>query len=788
MESLLSGREVPESSKLQGIQNYALWSFKLKTILQGERVWRVVDPHIESGTSVPSAGALSSATSATTGSIDPPAPLVSSRTALATPVLSATTSNSEDLKFRALRYIVGSVTDSLLPHVMNIQDPRIVWIRLRDFFEPKSMNRRLTLKSQIYSLSMTNRMSVEEHLRNISTIVCQLANLGTIVLDEELVDRVLTSLPTSWLIFRQMITNRENVVSFVELENLLIQEDGLRTRARDLEGSEEALFISRYNHHSGRPSFARGDRGRHHHRGRGSYHRGFPSSNPSGSNFVTHSSTPNGGSDHRSSNHYARGNSNNRQADSARFGHLHNPKGNCNHCGSPFHWADSCDIRRLEDKIHNMELQLGNKKQDWANTAEIHTCNNGPSPSQLPFDRHQALAAELYSPTVPDWILDSGASAHVTGERNLLSEIRTVPTSSVTTAGGQALPIIGQGTAQISKNKDVYPILYVPGMRRNLLSVGKIADDGNYTLFGPTHCWVFDKDNPANIILRGTRTQGIGLYKLHSPDNHRPLSLLPNEHPVNLASTPDITTSELWHRHLAHLNYQYLYNLSQRQMVKGLPPLPRLQHSCEACILGKQHRNPFPTASSTPTSRPLELIHSDLCGPLPQKSLTGSRYILTFTDDYSHYSWVYFLSAKSETFDTFKIFQRMVENQSHQKLSCLRTDRGGEYLSNEFTAYCKLHGIRQQLTTARRPSKMVCQSARIATYWKPCAACYSKPNFPHTSGKKLLGLRTTSPIGFLLAPSTESRPIRGTPNKNPTSFIYVCLALLPTSMYNLDLN
>jgi hypothetical protein len=56
----------------------------------------------------------------------------------------------------------------------------------------------------------------------------------------------------------------------------------------------------------------------------------------------------------------------------------------------------------------------------------------------------------------------------------------------VTTAGGQALPIVGQGTAQISKNKDLYPILYVPGMKRNLLSVSKLADDGNYTLFGPT--------------------------------------------------------------------------------------------------------------------------------------------------------------------------------------------------------------------------------------------------------------------------------------------------------------
>jgi hypothetical protein len=164
------------------------------------------------------------------------------------------------------------------------------------------MNRRLTLKSQLYSLSMTDKMSVEEHLRNVSTIVGQLVNLGIIVPDDELVDRVLTSLPTSWLIFRQMITNKENFMSFVELENLMIQEDGLRTRARDLEGSEEAMFVSRYNQRSNRFSSERETRGHHHFRGRSSYQRGLANPNSGSGGFIAQTSPPNGGSDHRSPN------------------------------------------------------------------------------------------------------------------------------------------------------------------------------------------------------------------------------------------------------------------------------------------------------------------------------------------------------------------------------------------------------------------------------------------------------------------------------------------------------
>jgi hypothetical protein len=140
-------------------------------------------------------------------------------------------------------------------------------------------------------------------------------------------------------------------------------------------------------------------------------------------------------------------------------------------------------------------------------------------------------------------------------------------------------------------------------------------------------------------------------------------------------------------------------------MVKGLPKLPRVQPTCEACILGKQHRTPIPKTSQTPTTRPLQLVHSDLCGPLPQKSLSGSRYILTFIDDYTHYSWVYFLAAKSETFEMFKHFKNMVERQTTYKLATLQTDRGGEYLSSEFNAYCQYHGIRRQLTIAHTPQQ-----------------------------------------------------------------------------------
>jgi hypothetical protein len=83
-----------------------------------------------------------------------------------------------------MRIIIPTIKDSIMPHIMNIDDPRQVWIKLRSLY----LNRRLSLKSQLYSLKMTERMTIEEHLRNVSSLTGQLVNIGFAIPDEELVD------------------------------------------------------------------------------------------------------------------------------------------------------------------------------------------------------------------------------------------------------------------------------------------------------------------------------------------------------------------------------------------------------------------------------------------------------------------------------------------------------------------------------------------------------------------------------------------------------------------------
>ena len=105
--------------------------------------------------------------------------------------------------------------------------------------------------------------------------------------------------------------------------------------------------------------------------------------------------------------------------------------------------------------------------------------------------------------------------------------------------------------------------------------------------------------------------------------------------------------------HYGHLNEKRLKLLTNNDMVVGLPKISNIRF-CEACVYGKHNRNSFPTVCAWRTSKCLELVHVDLCGPMSVESFGGSKYFLMFTDDYSRMSWLYFLKFKSKTFDYFK--------------------------------------------------------------------------------------------------------------------------------------
>jgi hypothetical protein len=125
---------------------------------------------------------------------------------------------------------------------------------------------------------------------------------------------------------------------------------------------------------------------------------------------------------------------------------------------------------------------------------------------------------------------------------------------------------------------------------------------------------------------------------------------------------------------------------------------------CEHCQYNKQVANPHPTSVLRESSL-LDLVHSDICGPMPHQSLCGASYFLTFIDDATRKVWAYPTRTKDRVFTIFKDWLAMVENQMDRKLKCLRFNNGGEYKSDEFIQFCRERGIRREFTAAYSPEQ-----------------------------------------------------------------------------------
>jgi hypothetical protein len=125
---------------------------------------------------------------------------------------------------------------------------------------------------------------------------------------------------------------------------------------------------------------------------------------------------------------------------------------------------------------------------------------------------------------------------------------------------------------------------------------------------------------------------------------------------------------------------------------------------CKGCALGKNIKRPFPSSNNR-SKEILDLIHSDVCGPMPIISIGGSLYYVIFIDDYSIKTWLYLLKSKDEVFSKFQEFKAEIENLTSRNIKTLRSDNGGEYTSKEFIAFFKSTGIRRELTVPHNPQQ-----------------------------------------------------------------------------------
>jgi hypothetical protein len=140
-------------------------------------------------------------------------------------------------------------------------------------------------------------------------------------------------------------------------------------------------------------------------------------------------------------------------------------------------------------------------------------------------------------------------------------------------------------------------------------------------------------------------------------------------------------------------------------LVDCLPDIHFSKGICEGCVLGKHPQEKFDKGKTQRASSHLDLIHSDLMGPFLHPSINKARYVLIFVDDFSHFTWIFFLRQKSKVFQHLKDFKALVETQSGKKIKILRTNNGGEYVNHEIHNLCHEAGIQLQHTVPYTPQQ-----------------------------------------------------------------------------------
>jgi transposase InsO family protein len=297
--------------------------------------------------------------------------------------------------------------------------------------------------------------------------------------------------------------------------------------------------------------------------------------------------------------------------------------------------------------------------------------------------------------SIHDWVIDTGSCAHICANMQALRDRRTLKKGEVVlkVGNGASVAAIAIGSLDLHLSSGLVMILnnvyYVPSICKNIISVSCLDIEG-YDISISNSCCSLSKDGIfyANAFIRN------GLYLLELNDKH-----VLNINNKKLKMSHENETL-LWHYRLGHINEKRIKKLQEFNLL-GLLDCKAIE-TCEPCLIGKMTKAPF-KKKGTRAKDLLELIHSDVCGPMSISARDGYRYFITFIDDYSRYGYIYLMKNKSEAFGKFKEFKNEVENQLDKRIKALRTDRGGEYLSNEFSTYLKECGIIPQLTPPGTP-------------------------------------------------------------------------------------
>jgi transposase InsO family protein len=297
---------------------------------------------------------------------------------------------------------------------------------------------------------------------------------------------------------------------------------------------------------------------------------------------------------------------------------------------------------------------------------------------------HKGTVTDKMTGKHSTWIIDTGASNHMTGNLKLLCAVRDIAGCPVGLPNGKHVLATKEGTKILNGGLKIENVLYVPTLSCNLISISQLIDETNCVVHFTNDLCVMQDRTSKMLIGAGERRDG--LYYFRNIRNEK----------AHKASR--ICQFNLWHQRMRHPSFritQLVSNIDYESSELN-------NKACDVCFRAKQTRNVFPLSTHNAVSS-FDLIHCDLWGPYRTPSSCGASYFLTIMDDFSRAIWIYLISDKREVSRTLISFFALIERQFDKRVKVMRSDNGTEFtcLKNYF---CE-HGIVFQTSCPGTPQQ-----------------------------------------------------------------------------------
>ncbi|KAK1630548.1 hypothetical protein QYE76_004863, partial [Lolium multiflorum] len=383
-----------------------------------------------------------------------------------------------------------------------------------------------------------------------------------------------------------------------------------------------------------------------------------------------------------------------------------NPHNKNAHCFMARSSLDTSIVLSTQEEYTSGDDDVDDEEDATSNglVALASLSTNSSSPSESPnevihVEEESCLMAkssEDYAAGGSKWVLDSGCTSHMTGGKNLVKELRpNINNITVSFGDNSTSEVLGFGKVVVAHNITLVDVMLVKTLGYNLLSVSALGKMG-FAVFIDNDIVVLLWSKTLKVAFVGYREHNLYVVDFSGTTTSSAMCLF---------GKADV--GWLWHRRLAHVNMRTLQSLHKGNHIVGLMENVSFAKDrvCRACVEGKMHDSPHPSKTIISSKRILELLHVDLFGPVTHASLGAKKHCLVIVDDYSRYTWVYFLKTKDETQQIFIDFATEVQRQHNLLIMAIRSDNGSEFKNYTLNDFLSDEGIRHQYSAAYTPQQ-----------------------------------------------------------------------------------